>query len=67
MKQFDKPYILLQNEEGIFYQMVKQSGVLNAQMLHKMAKISNENVYNKSYSMKPIPELKVGEHKIHEQ
>ncbi len=44
--------------------MVKQTGVLNAQMLHKMAKISYENAYDKGNSMKPIPELKVGDENI---
>ncbi len=58
VSQFDKPHILLQNVEGIFYQMVKQTGVQNAQILHRMARLSYDNACNNDSTLLPVkPEM----------
>ena len=37
VQQFDKPYILLQDKQGIFYDMVQQTGHIHAQKLIEIA------------------------------
>lgn len=38
MVEFDHPYVLLQNENGVFYKMVMESGKSMSEQLTKMAK-----------------------------
>lgn len=45
--EFNHPYILLQNQEGIFYSLVKQTGKSMAEHLCKVA----EQVRTKYYSL----------------
>ncbi len=42
--QFDKPYILLQDVGGIFYQMVQNTGSANAANLLQIAEKVNSNM-----------------------
>ncbi len=44
MAQFDKPYILLQDVGGIFYQMVQNTGSANAANLLQIAEKVNSNM-----------------------
>ena len=43
--EFDEPYVLLQDRQGAFYSMVKQTGSYYEKKLHRMAK----NAYNEKY------------------
>ncbi|CAG9863581.1 unnamed protein product [Phyllotreta striolata] len=43
MKEFDHPYKLLQNHDGIFYGMVQKTGKTMAESLHQIARRSYES------------------------
>lgn len=43
VREFDHPYILLQNTHGIFYGMVKQTGKLMTETLYSIAEQSFKN------------------------
>lgn len=38
IQEYDEPYVLLQNQEGLFYQMVQQTGRVEAASLLHTAK-----------------------------
>ena len=45
VQEFDHPHILLQNENGVLYQMVEETGHTMAESLLKIARtVSNFNV-----------------------
>ncbi|XP_014214767.1 probable multidrug resistance-associated protein lethal(2)03659 [Copidosoma floridanum] len=46
VKEFDHPYILLQKKDGIFSNMVKQTGAFMAKSLHDIAKSNYESKNN---------------------
>ncbi|XP_045469838.1 probable multidrug resistance-associated protein lethal(2)03659 isoform X2 [Harmonia axyridis] len=45
VKEFDHPYILLQNKEGIFSGMLEQTGRATAEMLHGIAKNHYDSIH----------------------
>lgn len=42
LKEYDEPYALLQNESGLFSNMVKMTGKTTANSLKEMARIAHE-------------------------
>ncbi|CAH1113751.1 unnamed protein product [Psylliodes chrysocephalus] len=46
MKEFDHPYLLMENRQSIFYSMVQQTGKTMAETLYQVAKKSYENKQN---------------------
>lgn len=46
MKEFDHPYLLMENRQSIFYGMVQQTGKTMAETLYQVAKKSYENKQN---------------------
>lgn len=42
LKEYDEPYVLLQNESGLFSNMVKMTGKTTANSLKEMARIAHE-------------------------
>ncbi|RWS23154.1 ABC transporter-like protein 16, partial [Leptotrombidium deliense] len=46
IKQFDEPFELLKDKEGLFYTMVKSTGKEMSENLHKMAQFAHESRLN---------------------
>uniref|UniRef100_A0A3P8UDT2 Multidrug resistance-associated protein 4 n=1 Tax=Amphiprion percula TaxID=161767 RepID=A0A3P8UDT2_AMPPE len=54
IQEYDEPYVLLQNQEGLFYQMVQQTGRAEAaSLLHTAKQVTTSTFRNSPYNLFP--------------